>query len=150
MRTWNIWAEAKQPPLERHDDIRGTIVDIFSKTDIQHIAAIRTNAGSIRGDHYHAKTLQYMLITEGSLEYWHKPLGSDRPAEMVVLSRGDVVETPQNEIHALRMCGENEFLALTIGVRGGADYEKDTVKVTPSIIPEEYRRGLKRLGHQRG
>ncbi len=135
-------------PLERHDDVRGTIVDLFFDTNIQHVARVITNAGSIRGDHVHDETWQAMYITRGALEYWYKQEGSEKPAEMVVLREGDLVETPPGEIHALRMCEYNEFLALTIGVRGGQNYEKDTRRITPSIIPDEYRQGFKRLGHQ--
>jgi mannose-6-phosphate isomerase-like protein (cupin superfamily) len=89
-----------------------------------------------------------MLITRGSLEYWYKPLNSKKSAESVVLNEGDLVETPKNEVHALRMTERCDFIAFTIGVRGGKDYEKDTIRVSPSIIPDEYRKGFKRLGHQ--
>lgn len=147
MKKRNIWHDVELP-LEIHEDIRGSIVDIFYKARIEHVAMIATNARSIRGDHFHKKTDQYMLITKGSLEYWYKSLNSKKPAEVVVLKEGDLVETPKNEVHALRMTRYNEFLAFTIGVRGGKDYEKDTTRVSPSIIPDEYRKGFKRLGHQ--
>jgi hypothetical protein len=147
MKKHNIWRDVI-PPLEGHEDIRGRIVDIFYNAQIQHASVIDTNPGSIRGDHYHEQTVQFMLITKGSLEYWYKPLDSKEPAVCVVLNEGDFVETPQREIHALRMIGPNQFIAFTVGVRGGKDYESDTIRVKPSIIPDEFRSGFKRLGHQ--
>lgn len=147
MKKRNIWHDCKSP-LEIHKDIRGIIADVFYKARIEHVAMIATNAGSIRGDHFHKETDQFMLITKGSLEYWFKPLNSKEPVKCVVLKEGDLVETPKNEVHALRMVENCEFIAFTIGVRGGKDYEKDTIRVSPSIIPDEYRKGFKRLGHQ--
>ena len=57
-------------------DKRGTITDIFYKNNIQHVAIIKSKPNIRRGDHYHKKTTQWMYITQGSLEYWYKPLGS--------------------------------------------------------------------------
>ena len=55
-------------------DKRGTISDIFYKKNIQHVAIIKSKPNARRGDHYHKKTTQWMYITQGSLEYWYKPL----------------------------------------------------------------------------
>jgi len=148
MEKRNVWEDVEEP-LELHEDIRGRIVDIFYDENVQHIAILDSNPGTIRGDHYHKKTVQYMLITKGSLEYWYKPVDSDEPAKVIVLNEGDLIKTPENEIHALRMVGANQFLAITIGVRGGKDYESDTIRVETSIIPDEYRAGYIRLGHQK-
>jgi quercetin dioxygenase-like cupin family protein len=134
MKKRNVWSHVKQP-LELHTDKRGTIADIFYKENIQHVAIIKSKKGARRGDHYHKKTVQHMLITKGSLEYWHKPLESSLPAKCEVLRVGDIVSTPSHEIHALRMVNENEFVVFTTGKRGGKDYESDTFRVKPSIIP---------------
>ena len=136
----NVWKDVKDP-LELHEDDRGRIADIFYQENIQHVAIIDSKAGSLRGDHYHKQTTQHMLITKGSLEYWHKPVDSDEPAECEILKEGDVVTTPPNEIHALRILEDNQFVVFTEGVRGGKDYELDTFRVSPSIIP-----GVKKVG----
>lgn len=76
-----------------------------------------------------------MLMTKGSLEYWYKPVDSDEPAQMVVAFVGDIVSTPPNEVHALRVGPEgNQFIVFSEGIRGGKDYESDTFRVE-NIIP---------------
>jgi quercetin dioxygenase-like cupin family protein len=135
MKNKNIWHKPV-PPLELHKDNRGEIVDIFYKKNINHVAVVKSVKGSIRGNHYHKLTTQHMLITKGSLEYWHKPLDSSEKAECVILNEGDFVSTPPNEVHALKITEENEFVVFTEGVRGGMDYEQDTFRLTESIIGE--------------
>ena len=136
MKNKNIWKNV-ETPLELHSDDRGDIVDIFYKDNIHHVAVIKSNAGAIRGNHYHEKTTQYMLITQGSLEYWHTPLDSLREPECLVMKKGDFVATPPNEIHALNIIEDNEFIVFTTGARGGMDYEADTIRIDGSIIGEQ-------------
>ena len=76
-----------------------------------------------------------MYITKGSLEYWYKPLKSKNLPKMKLLKVGDLVETPPNEMHALKIGKNgNEFIVFTIGKRGGKDYETDTFRFQPTII----------------
>ena len=69
----NVWKNVNYP-LEIHSDERGSIADIFYNTKIDHVAIIKSEANVIRGNHYHKETTQHILITKGSLEYWHKKL----------------------------------------------------------------------------
>tara|TARA_B100001063_G_scaffold243362_1_gene273793 strand:+ start:4506 stop:4892 length:387 start_codon:yes stop_codon:yes gene_type:complete len=116
-------------------DKRGKITDIFYKKNIQHIAIIDSKPNVRRGDHYHKKTTQWMYITKGSLEYWYKPLKSKSKAKKKLLRVGDLVETPPNEMHALKIGKKgNQFIVFTIGKRGGKDYENDTYRFKPSLI----------------
>jgi len=133
MKNKNIWSVPEEP-LELHEDNRGKIVDIFYKKNINHVAVVQSVKGSVRGNHYHRLTTQHMLITKGSLEYWHKPLNSEIDAECVLLKEGDFISTPPNEIHALNIVEDNEFVVFTEGVRGGKDYEQDTFRLDESII----------------
>lgn len=133
MKNKNIWSLPEEP-LELHEDNRGKIVDIFYKKNINHVAVVQSVKGSVRGNHYHMLTTQHMLITKGSLEYWHKPLNSEIDAECVLLKEGDFISTPPNEIHALNIVEDNEFVVFTEGVRGGKDYEQDTFRLDESII----------------
>jgi hypothetical protein len=121
--------------LELHTDERGIIADVFYNTQVNHVALIKTQPNSIRGNHYHKETTQHMLITKGSLEYWYKPYGSDQPASMYLAEEGDLITTEPFEIHALKI-GEsgNEFVVFSEGKRGGSDYESDTYRVESIII----------------
>jgi quercetin dioxygenase-like cupin family protein len=135
MKFKNIWKDV-ETPLELHSDNRGTIVDVFYKDQINHVAVIKSNEGALRGNHYHKKTTQHMLITKGSLEYWFKPLHSDVQPEFILLQEGDFITTPPNEIHALKIVDENEFVVFTAGPRGGLDYESDTFRIEGTIVKD--------------
>ena len=74
-------------------------------------------------------------MTKGSMEYWYKPLKSKVKAKKKLLKVGDLVETPPNEMHALKIGKNgNEFIVFTIGKRGGKDYENDTFRFQPTLI----------------
>tara|TARA_Y100000590_G_scaffold456462_1_gene607129 strand:- start:30 stop:449 length:420 start_codon:yes stop_codon:yes gene_type:complete len=115
-------------------DKRGSITDIFYKKNIRHVAIIKSKSGVKRGDHFHKKTTQWMLITKGALEYWYKKKNSKNKPKKVILRTGDLVETPPYEMHALKIIKKNEFIVFTIGKRGGKDYESDTYRFSPTLI----------------
>jgi len=115
-------------------DKRGVITDLFYKKNINHVAIIKSKKGVRRGDHYHKKTTQYMYITKGELEYWYKKGGSKKKARKILLKKGYLVETPPNEMHALKITKNNEFVVFTTGKRGGKDYETDTYRFKPTLI----------------
>ena len=134
MKFRNVWNDVEHP-LELHTDDRGKIADLFYNDNINHVAIVDSEPGSLRGNHYHKQRTQHMLMTKGSLEYWYKPVGSDEPAKMIVARVGDVVSTPPNEIHAFVIRDDgNQFVVFSEGVRGGCDYESDTFRV-PNIVP---------------
>jgi len=129
----NIRKKVKKP-LQSFKDKRGSIIDIFYKKKIDHVAIIDSKPNTLRGNHYHKRTIQHMLITEGSLEYWYKPLKKKTKVKKKILKVGDLVSTPPYEIHALKISKKgNQFIVFSEGVRGGKDYESDTFRV-PSII----------------
>jgi dTDP-4-dehydrorhamnose 3,5-epimerase-like enzyme len=136
MKKKNIWKNVESP-LEMHTDDRGSITDIFYNSKIDHVAVISSEPNSIRGNHYHKETTQHILVTHGSLEYWYKPVFSELNASKIIANKGDLISTPPNEIHALKIGDEgNEFIVFSEGIRGGKDYESDTFRV-PNIIIEE-------------
>ncbi len=143
-RKRNIWKNVPEP-LELHKDERGEIVDVFYKETIEHVAVISSKKGNLRGDHYHKQTTQHCLITKGTLEYWYKHVNSNKPVECIILREGDTITTPPNEIHALGIIEDNEFIVFTKGLRGGKDYESDTFKIQPSIIPKKDRQRILQL-----
>jgi mannose-6-phosphate isomerase-like protein (cupin superfamily) len=124
----NIYKEPLEGGL--FEDERGIIADVFYSANINHITFISSKPFTRRGNHYHAETEQYMLITKGSLEYWYSERGKPEEAQFVTLHVGDLVLSGINEIHALKI-GESgcDFIAFTSGKRGGRDYESDTFRV---------------------
>ena len=134
MNKMNIFKD-KRGQLEVHSDDRGIIADVFYSTSINHVAFITSKPNVIRGNHYHQKSTQSILITKGSLEYWYKDLDADVEPRFVMAEVGDLITSEPTEIHALRI-GEFgcEFVAFTVGKRGGSDYESDTFRVDSIIV----------------
>lgn len=122
-----------------HKDQRGDISDILYKTPIEHISMINSVKGAFRGDHYHKKTVQSMYMAKGSLKYFYREYDKKSKTwgkvRSVVVKEGEMVTTPPYEIHALEILEPNQFFVFTRGKRGGEDYEKDTFRTSPSIIP---------------
>ncbi len=119
-------------------DNRGDISDIFYKHPVDHVTIINSKKGVFRGDHYHKFTVQHMYMTRGSLRYYYRKVneGNDR-VKSVIVKKGEMVTTPPNEVHALEILEDNQFIVFTEGKRGGIDYESDTFRVTPTLIKKK-------------
>ena len=48
-------------------DSRGDILDIFVNNPKDHCTLVTFNKGSIRGNHFHKKSIQYTFILSGKL-----------------------------------------------------------------------------------
>ena len=108
-------------------DKRGFIVDILYNTKINHVALIKSNKKSIRGNHFHKKTIQYTYVLDGRLYYFKK---KGRSYQKKNLKKGDLIKTMPLEIHAFKFLAKrNTLLIFSYGLRGGKDYEKDTFRV---------------------
>ena len=125
-------------------DERGDISDIFYKHPVEHVAIINSKKGVFRGDHYHKFTTQHMYMTKGSLRYYYRNVneGNDKVRSTVV-KQGEMVSTPPNEVHALEILNDNQFIVFSEGLRGGRDYESDTFRITPSLIKKKEKSLLK-------
>ncbi len=120
-------------------DSRGDIADIFYRHPIDHVAIINSKKGTFRGDHYHRYTAQHIYMTKGSLRYYFRKIDEDNSkVKSVVVHEGEMVTTGPNEVHALEILEDNQFIAFSEGKRGGNDYESDTFRVSPSIM-KKYR-----------
>ncbi len=114
-------------------DNRGFIADVMYNNKINHIAYITTKKNKIRGNHYHKKTIQYTFVLEGKIKYYFKSKKAKKVSQLT-LKKGDLIKSKLNEIHAFKTLSKKSImLALTSGIRGGKDYEKDTFRVDPII-----------------
>lgn len=136
MEIKNVWKDVKAP-LEMHEDNRGAIADMFYNQDINAITIIKSKKGVRRGDHYHKLTTQHCLITKGEMLYVYQPVDKSQPIKYILMREGDMVSTHPLEIHTLLFPSDNEFVVFSSGLRGGKDYEKDTYRVEPLILPKE-------------
>jgi quercetin dioxygenase-like cupin family protein len=112
-------------------DERGEITDILAKEPIEYVTLITQARGTTRGNHYHKETIQWNYVLSGRLK-----LLTQLPGDSVistVLEVGDLAVTGQDERHAIEALEDSVFLVLTRGIRGGADYEKDTFRLAQPL-----------------
>jgi len=118
-------------------DVRGRILDVLYKDEINHIAIVETDfAGVIRGNHYHKQSTQHIFMVRGALRYWYQPVDKSQPIQSVLINEYSLVTTPPYEIHALEMIGPSQFMVFTHGLRGGIDYESDTFREFVILTPD--------------
>ena len=121
-----------QPAFE---DERGQITDILAKEEIQFVTLITQAKGTTRGNHYHKETVQWNYVLQGKLKLLTQ--FPDGPVTSTLLEVGDLAVTDQEERHAIEALEDSVFLVFTRGVRGGADYEKDTYRLEQPLKEEQ-------------
>jgi len=112
-------------------DQRGEITDIIDGIDVNSITLITSKKGSVRGNHFHKLTTQYVFIIEGELEYYSQD--EDQPIEKQILHKGDFIETLKNVKHAFKAIEDSVFIACCSGLRAGKQYEDDTYRLERPI-----------------
>lgn len=110
-----------------HQDERGEIRDIIEQIDFNGATIIESKKGSIRGNHYHKKTIQYIFVLSGKLKAKSKKV--DESMVEVVVEPGDLISHEQLEAHCFEAIEDSLFLVLSSGLRTGKDYEKDTYRL---------------------
>ncbi|MDA8989582.1 WxcM-like domain-containing protein [Opitutales bacterium] len=110
-----------------HQDERGEIKDIIEQIDFNGATIIESKKGSIRGNHYHKKTIQYIFVLSGKLKAKSKKV--DESMVEVVVEPGDLISHEQLEAHCFEAIEDSLFLVLSSGLRTGKDYEKDTYRL---------------------
>ncbi len=108
-------------------DERGTITDVLTDEQIEHVNHITFKKGAVRGNHYHKKSIHYDYIVKGALEvYTRLPW---EPVKKRVVKAGDLIFTAPNEWHAVKALEDSEIMVFTRGPRGGRNYEGDTYRL---------------------
>lgn len=118
--------------LVSHKDKRGIIADLLEGCNINAVTYITFEKGAIRGNHYHKMTSQYNYVISGEVKLVTQ-IDSQRKQSRI-LKKGDLVGTVPNEKHTLVCLKKAEVLVLTEGPRGGKEYEKDTFRLTKSLV----------------
>jgi dTDP-4-dehydrorhamnose 3,5-epimerase-like enzyme len=109
------------------EDERGSITDIVEQVDFNGATIIRSKAGSVRGNHFHKKTIQYVYVLSGKMKCLaQKP---QQQVMMAIVKQGDLVSHDLLESHSFEALEDTLFLVLSSGLRTGKDYEKDTYRL---------------------
>lgn len=111
--------------LGRFEDHRGVIQDIIGRIDS--VTRITTNAGAVRGNHYHEHTTQWTLVLRGSLVM----ASGD---QKTLMGPGEVIKHEPGDAHAWKAVSDCECIVFTKGPRAGADYESDVVRLEEPLL----------------
>lgn len=103
-------------------DERGTITDLVVTPDYS-ITHITFTEGAVRGNHYHKETVQHDFILKGKLL-------CSQDGEEFIVGQGDYIRHEPNRKHAYKAIEPSEMTSTCYGVRKGADYEKDVIRLS--------------------
>ncbi len=112
-------------------DARGVISDLIEKENINAVTFITLNKNSVRGNHYHKKTIQWNYILSGKVIFVSELNGKRKT---LVGNKGELIKLDIKEKHALKGLKKSEFLVFTKGPRGGKEYENDTFRLKKKLI----------------
>jgi len=109
-------------------DQRGVIEKICSNADV---LKITSSKGARRANHYHKTTGHWCLVTEGSITYFERPVGSKDKPQVSKYQKGDIFWTGPMLEHLMLFedYNYNEFLCFSTGARNQEDYENDLVRL---------------------
>jgi quercetin dioxygenase-like cupin family protein len=109
------------------EDERGSITDIVEQVDFNGATIILSKSGSVRGNHFHKKTIQHVYVLSGKMKCLaQKP---QQKVMMATVEQGDLVSHDLLESHSFEALEDTLFLVLSSGLRTGKDYEKDTYRL---------------------
>lgn len=111
-------------------DPRGAIqplVDLPMKSCV----LISSAKGTVRANHYHRTDWHFCYVLSGSIEYYHRPHGSENVPGKVTIKTGQMFFTPPMVDHAMVFPEDTVFLTLGRNSRTQEVYEADVVRIPP-------------------
>ena len=125
------WPTQVVLPLdEAFRDERGEIVPLVDQI-MKSAVMISSKKGTVRANHYHKTDWHYCYVVSGSIDYYHRPHGSDATPEKVTIRTGQLFFTPPMVDHAMVFPEDTVFLTLGRNSRRQEVYEADVVRIEP-------------------
>jgi dTDP-4-dehydrorhamnose 3,5-epimerase-like enzyme len=109
-------------------DSRGAI-QTLADAEIRTAQIITSKKGTVRANHYHKTDWHYCYVVSGSIDYYHRPVGSKDKPEHILVKTGQVFFTPPMVEHAMVFPEDTTFLNLAGNKRDQKHYEEDLVRV---------------------
>ena len=108
-------------------DKRGKITDLTENQNFNAATIVTFKKNSVRGNHYHKKTVQWNYLLSGKIKILSRIPG--KKVVQAVMKQGEMYVIGPNEHHSLTALKKSELLVLTKGPRGGKEYETDTYRL---------------------
>jgi dTDP-4-dehydrorhamnose 3,5-epimerase-like enzyme len=119
------------PPA--HEDDRGAIYNVIDDTALRSVLYVESDAGTVRGNHYHESQTQYPYVLRGGFTVYYRDRRREGtpPVETVEMETGDVMKIPPHVAHAFEIDRRTEFIEPADKTQGtdGRFYDRDTVEV---------------------
>ncbi|OGL59646.1 MAG: hypothetical protein A3J27_15110 [Candidatus Tectomicrobia bacterium RIFCSPLOWO2_12_FULL_69_37] len=123
------WPKGVIVPVEKpFVDARGVIQNLV-EAGMRMAVVITSKKGAVRANHYHKTDWHYCYVLSGSIEYFHRPVGSQAAPERMLIRTGQLFFTPPMVEHAMRFPEDTVFLTLSRNDRHHEAYEADLVRV---------------------
>ena len=123
------WPKEVIIPLEKPVvDDRGVIQNLI-EAPMRMAVMIESKKGAVRANHYHKTDWHYCYVVKGSIEYFHRPAGSEAEPEKIIVKEGELFFTPPMVEHAMRFPEDSLFLTLSRNARDHETYESDLVRI---------------------
>lgn len=125
------WPKGIIVPLEKpFADPRGEIQPLVD-LPMESCVLISSKKGAVRANHYHQTDWHFCYVLSGSIEYYHRPHGSDANPEKMLIRTGQMFFTPPMVDHAMVFPENTVFLTLGRNSRAQEVYEADVVRIPP-------------------
>ena len=125
------WAPSDSPIIALEPaftDNRGGIQPLVDEP-MQSAVLITSKKGTVRANHVHHTDWHYCYVLSGSIEYHHRPVGSDAAPTKVIIGEREMFFTPPLVEHAMVFLEDTEFLCLGRNSREQTSYEADITRV---------------------
>jgi hypothetical protein len=116
-----------------YTDERGSIEMILESCKIGSISRISTEANHGRASHYHLSDGHWIIVNEGQIEIYERPVDSQEPPVKTTLNKGDIHFTGPMIEHYMWMPCFTVFDCYSILPRDTENYEKSTVRFTHNL-----------------
>lgn len=123
---WPTDVIVEQP--DSFDDARGSIQPLYD-LPTKSVVLISSKKGTVRANHYHLTDWHYCYVTEGEIDYYHRPHGSDAAPEKVTVRAGQLFFTPPMVDHAMVFTQDTVFFTFGRNPRDQESYEADVRRI---------------------
>lgn len=123
------WPNEVIVPLDTpFTDARGIIQNLVLKP-LNSAVVITSRKGTVRANHYHKTDWHYCFVVKGSIDYFHRPVGSIEEPKKISIRQGQLFFTPPMVEHAMVFTDDTVFMTLAHNVRTHENHEEDVVRV---------------------
>jgi hypothetical protein len=120
---------------EVFEDSRGRIQNILEQP-CGGVSIIESKAGTRRSDHWHESDGHWLIVLEGRMDYYERPVGSTDPPAHRTIEQGEMVWTGPGIEHATLFPVFTRLLSMSLRPRDKSSHEQDVRRLAePLPIP---------------